>query len=61
MNNEQIKRRMEEARGRMKDVAAKMTGNKTLDDRAQTDRAAGSTHADQDNARSAVKGAWKNR
>jgi uncharacterized protein YjbJ (UPF0337 family) len=65
MNNDQIKGRIDEAKGKVKETAAKVTGNKTLEERARVEEAAGKLRADYGDAKSeakkAVKDVLKNR
>lgn len=61
MNKDQIKGRVEEAKGKVKEGVAKVTGNRDLDDKAQIDQAAGKTRADYGDAKSALKDTLKNR
>jgi len=61
MNNDQIKGRIEEAKGKVKEVTSKVTGNKTLEEKARIEEAAGKARASYGDAKSAVKDAVKNR
>lgn len=46
MNKEQVKGRIEEATGKVKEVVGQMVGNKDLEEKGNTQKNAGKTRAD---------------
>ena len=61
MNKDQVKGRLEEAKGKAKEVTGKVIGNDKLEDKGRIEEAAGRTRADYGDAKTAVKGAVKGR
>jgi uncharacterized protein YjbJ (UPF0337 family) len=57
MNNDQIKSRLEQVKGKVKKVTPNATGNSTLQDRTRVEAAAGNTRADYGTAKDGAKGA----
>lgn len=46
MNKDQVKGRLKKAEGKVKEVAGKLTGNKTLEQKGKVKNAAGDVQAD---------------
>jgi len=61
MNKDQVKGRLEEAKGKAKEVTGKVIGNDKLEDKGRIEEAAGRTRADYGDAKTAVKDAVKGR
>lgn len=57
MNKDQVKGRMEEAKGSVKEVAGKAVGNKDLEAEGSVDKAAGKVQSTYGDAKEKVKGA----
>ena len=56
MNKDQVKGRVEEAKGSIKETAGKVVGNPDLQDRGTLDKAAGKAQAGYGDAKEKVKG-----
>jgi uncharacterized protein YjbJ (UPF0337 family) len=54
MNKDQVKGRAEQAVGKVKEVAGKTTGNKTLEEKGRLDEAAGKIRANYGDLKSEV-------
>ena len=57
MNKDQVKGRVEEAKGAVKQTTGKAVGNKDLEARGAVEKAAGKTQAGYGDAKEKVKGA----
>lgn len=57
MNKDQVKGRVEEAKGAVKQTTGKVVGNKDLEARGAVEKAAGKTEAGFGDAKEKVKGA----
>ena len=57
MNKDQVKGRVEEAKGAVKQTTGKVIGNKNLEARGTVEKAAGKTEARYGDAKEKVKGA----
>ena len=61
MNKDQVKGRVEEAKGSMKEATGKVVGNRDLEAEGKVDKAVGKTQADFGDAKAKVKDAVKGR
>ena len=57
MNKDQVKGRVEQAKGSVKEAAGKVVGNEKLEAEGKVDKAAGKTQATYGDAKEKVKGA----
>ena len=57
MNKDQVKGRVEEAKGAVKETTGKVVGNKGLEGKGMVEKAAGKTQASYGDAKEKVKGA----
>lgn len=61
MNKNQVKGRVEEAKGNVKEVAGKVVGNRDLETEGKVDKAVGKVQATYGDAKEKVKDAIKGR
>ncbi len=55
MNKDQVKGRIEQAKGKAKEIAGKLTGNKTLEAKGDADQAAGKVRKTYGDAKNQLK------
>jgi len=59
MNNDQVKGRVEEAKGTVKEAAGRVTGNQNMQDRGTLEKAAGKVQKTFGDVKEQVKDDWK--
>jgi uncharacterized protein YjbJ (UPF0337 family) len=59
MNKDQLKGRVEEAKGSIKETAGRVTGNQDMQDRGTIEKAAGKVQKTFGDVKEQVKGDWK--
>jgi uncharacterized protein YjbJ (UPF0337 family) len=59
MNNDQVKGRIEEAKGAVKETAGRVTGKPDLEDRGALEKAAGKTQKTYGDVKEKIKDDWK--
>jgi len=59
MNNDQVKGRVNEAKGSIKEAAGRVTGNQDMQDRGTVDKAAGKVQKTYGDVKEQVKDEWK--